>query len=210
MYKGPAKKIFLTVLVLHISIALISKNTLPKKPLPNKVTVTYSTYSPPQILPKIKKAVQKTTQKKVIKKAPQKRIIKKKNHNTKALSSLEKAIKNLNFENSFQPKGESLEVPKTSIEFEIIKAEAYVKKETLNALIQTLQDHLVLPEHGSVKLKISFSREGKVISTEIISSKSKKNAAYLKNRLPELRFPCFNHCIKDETSLEFLFRNEQN
>jgi len=212
MRKTPAKTIFISVLVLHLSLALIGKNTHKKKLPPNKVTITYSSYSTPPPPKKVlqKKVTQKTVQKKTPRKASKKRVIKKKRPDNKAALSLEKAIKNLNFENSFQAKGENLQIPKTSIEFEIIKVEANVKKETIRSLIQTLKEHLILPERGAVKLKITFNSEGRAISTEIISSKSKKNADYLKNRLPELSFPCFNHCIEGETSLEFLFRNEQN
>ncbi len=76
-------------------------------------------------------------------------------------------------------------------------------------IIAYLQNSLDLPEYGEVKMKITIDRWGTPISCEILESKSKKNGEFLKKRLPELAFPCFNDYALLGNSLEFtiMFRN---
>lgn len=76
-------------------------------------------------------------------------------------------------------------------------------------LIGYLQSALDLPEIGEVMARIEITRDGKLASCEILSSRSRKNSEFLKNRLPELSYPCFNDFRLDEPSLQFTitFRN---
>lgn len=55
-----------------------------------------------------------------------------------------------------------------------------------------LQSELILPEPGDVKAQIAIDASGKLVSCEILDARSAKNEEFLKNRLPELAFPCFN------------------
>lgn len=64
-------------------------------------------------------------------------------------------------------------------------------------LIQFLEDRLVLPERGEVKLKLALNKEGKIVSLEIIKAESVKNMEYLKNTLPQLSLPCFNTGVSE-------------
>jgi outer membrane biosynthesis protein TonB len=70
-------------------------------------------------------------------------------------------------------------------------------------LIAYLQNELDLPEYGEVKAKIEIDRFGRLIDCQILEAKSAKNAEFLKNRLPELAFPCLN----DTQSFTITFRN---
>lgn len=71
------------------------------------------------------------------------------------------------------------------------------------ALVAYLQNELDLPEYGEVRAKIEIDRFGSLVRCEILESKSAKNATFLKNRLPELTFPCLN----EDQSFTITFRN---
>ena len=67
-----------------------------------------------------------------------------------------------------------------------------------------LQESLTLPEFGEVRVQLSIERRGRLRSMEVLHTKSEKNAAFLRNRLPELQFPCLN----EDTTLTIVFSNE--
>lgn len=79
-------------------------------------------------------------------------------------------------------------------------------------LIAFLQESLDLPEFGHVRLKLEIDRFGKLIDCQIVEAKSAKNAEFLKNRLPELAFPCLNDFGKISATQTFniTFRNVEN
>ncbi|MBF8263589.1 MAG: hypothetical protein HW387_1254 [Parachlamydiales bacterium] len=79
-------------------------------------------------------------------------------------------------------------------------------------LVDHLQGALLLPETGEVRLKIAIVSPGKLASVEILDTKSKKNAEWLKNQLPLLDLPCFNDYNIIDPLLEFTitFRNAEN
>ena len=66
-----------------------------------------------------------------------------------------------------------------------------------------LQETLQLPDYGEVKAHLVINRFGKLETLEILEAKSAKNEQFLKNRLPELQFPCLN----ESASLTIVFRN---
>ncbi len=66
-----------------------------------------------------------------------------------------------------------------------------------------LQEVLTLPEFGDVRVSMTIDRSGHLKSLEVLVAKSEKNATFLKNRLPELQYPCLN----EEASLTVLFSN---
>ncbi len=78
-------------------------------------------------------------------------------------------------------------------------------------LISYLQETLDLPEYGAVKIKLRIDREGKLLESEIISSENRKNSDFLKNRLPELSFPCFNgfDIVENARTFTISFRNAE-
>jgi hypothetical protein len=79
-------------------------------------------------------------------------------------------------------------------------------------LIAYLQESLDLPEYGEVKIKLTINREGNLLDSAVLASENPKNSEFLKNRLPELTFPCFNDFGVDEKNLTFTisFRNAEN
>lgn len=81
--------------------------------------------------------------------------------------------------------------------------------ETLSAI---LQNCLTLPEFGEVIAKIGIDVSGKVTECEILETQSRKNAEFLKKRLQELSFPCFNEFGLSDPHLNFTitFRNVEN
>jgi hypothetical protein len=59
-------------------------------------------------------------------------------------------------------------------------------------LVAFLQNALDLPEYGEVEAKIEIDRYGHLVDCQILHAQSHKNADFLKNRLPDLAFPCLN------------------
>lgn len=80
--------------------------------------------------------------------------------------------------------------------------------ETISAI---LQSNLDLPEYGEVVAKIEIDASGFVTQCEIIETKSRKNADFIKKRLQELAFPCFNEFGLTETRINFTitFHNDE-
>lgn len=80
------------------------------------------------------------------------------------------------------------------------------------AFAAVLQNSLDLPEFGEVIAKIEIEADGRVSGVEILSERNRKNAEFLKNRLQELLFPCFNEFGLSEKRLNFTvtFRNVEN
>jgi hypothetical protein len=75
-----------------------------------------------------------------------------------------------------------------------------------------LQNSLDLPEFGQVVAKIEIDAAGSVTQCEILEAKSRKNGEFLKKRLRELVFPCFNEFGIAENHLNFTitFHNAEN
>ncbi len=76
-------------------------------------------------------------------------------------------------------------------------------------LIAFLQNALDLPEFGEVRAKLEIDAFGKLIECQILEAKSAKNAQFLKNRLPELAFPCLNDfgILNGKQTFTITFRN---
>lgn len=76
-------------------------------------------------------------------------------------------------------------------------------------LVAFLQNALDLPEYGEVKAKIEINCFGRLIDCQILEAKSVKNAQFLKNRLPDLAFPCLNDfgILDTKQTFTITFRN---
>lgn len=70
-------------------------------------------------------------------------------------------------------------------------------------LISYLQQLLTLPELGDVKLRLTLSREGKVISLNILTSANEKNRVYVEKTLPTLTLPPFGKQFQGEKEHAF-------
>lgn len=84
-----------------------------------------------------------------------------------------------------------------------IEAQTDSSLDDADLLIGFLQSNLELPEQGEVTMKIAIAPSGTLLSCEILREKSRKNSEFLKKRLPELCFPCFN----ETTTFTITFRN---
>jgi hypothetical protein len=71
-------------------------------------------------------------------------------------------------------------------------------------IVAFMQQALLLPEYGQVRVEVSIDKNGNLEKFTIIDTKSEKNAEFLKNQLPTLRFPCLNEAV----SLTIVFSNE--
>ncbi|HLB53074.1 MAG TPA: hypothetical protein VJK48_05130 [Chlamydiales bacterium] len=81
-----------------------------------------------------------------------------------------------------------------------------------DAVMQFLKENLQLPEFGEVVINLEIESSGHIAKIEILQTGSLKNSDFLKKRLPELSFPCFNEFALSETKLQFTiaFRNAEN
>lgn len=94
---------------------------------------------------------------------------------------------------------------KTEVQIPVLataqKNTASGSEETIASLLQA---SLTMPEFGEVRMQLTVDRRGRLRSMEVLHTKSEKNAAFLRNRLPELQFPCLN----EDTTLTIVFSNE--
>ncbi len=111
------------------------------------------------------------------------------------------------------------EIPQTkaslAIPSRVVKKAEVVEESSMDAtyneeLIAFLQNALDLPEYGEVRVRLEIDRFGYLRDCSILDSKSRKNAEFLKSRLPELAFPSFNDFSIVEITQTFTitFRNQ--
>ncbi len=77
-----------------------------------------------------------------------------------------------------------------------------------DALTVFLQEVLEFPEQGEVRAKLTLDAQGHLLQVEVLQARSEKNRDYLKNRLPELEYPCFNERTLKSREFTITFRNE--
>lgn len=70
-------------------------------------------------------------------------------------------------------------------------------------LVSRLKLALKLPEFGEVKLQLTISRAGKVVSVKNVQSKSKKNSDYAQKAIPKLHLPPFGQNFSGEKEHTF-------
>lgn len=109
---------------------------------------------------------------------------------------------------------------KTKVSSSIVLPKQVDLSKTQNPVIQSsefskqlasfLQSYLELPEFGFVIAKIEINRSGKVMQVEILESKSKKNAEFLKNRLLDLDVSGLNEEGPLEKNYEYTITFKNN
>ena len=79
-------------------------------------------------------------------------------------------------------------------------------------LVGRLKLSLKLPEYGQIKLQLTVSSTGKVLSVKGVKSKSKKNSDYVNKTLPKLMLPPFgqNFPGEKEHTFQLTLSNELN
>ncbi len=191
------KQIGIAVLVCHGLLFLfffIWNIQLPKEKKP--IAVRTITIAPPPPKPVV--------QKKVVVQPVKKNPVKKKAVVDKVAKQIDAIAAPAKPAPSF-----SVEIPK---EIEIKEVKIDVKPSYGQVVSAILKESLILPEFGEVVAKIEIDRDGRVVQTEILKAKSLKNEEFLKNRLQELLFPCFNEFGVTDNRLDFTitFHNAEN
>lgn len=120
------------------------------------------------------------------------------------LDQLSQSLETLSSHSASPPKAE-LPIPKLLTKKPAVTIEHPLDLTYAQSLIFFLQNALELPEIGEVKVSLTILPSGTLQSCEIIASKNSANSAFLKNRLPQLPFPCFNDV--DSKTLTLVFRN---
>ncbi len=209
MHFSPSKKIgalvvfFHVVLILFFVFAPLSRAIRPKKTALCVRTVL--TPKIPTMLASKPAPIAASKTKPSVKAKPQASIDLEKTAPSplKELEKNLKALEKLAFSPVFTK--EPLNLPKP-IEIAFNEAAPLEYGEALSLL---LKNSLVLPEQGEVSARITLNAEGAMIRCEILSEQSQKNSEFLKKRLQEILFPCFNGFNLNEAQIQFTitFRN---
>lgn len=77
-----------------------------------------------------------------------------------------------------------------------------------NQIAFKLKKTLRFPEYGSVKIKLTLARSGRVEKLEILASASVKNKIYIEQALPALLFPTLDNSEAGSNTFTFLLNNE--
>lgn len=194
------KRLFIFFFCLHFSGAFLvyffrqEKTPVLKKPL--QITTL-------KTLPKEKKTF-------TLKNSPKKLLSSKKvskkinNDSSKLYAQLQNTLRKSQIEPLEIIHKNELTVPEKLSSLNIDLLQEIQKDEHLDAFLKKMQNQLILPQLGRVKISIEINPSGRVKNLQILSSENEENALYLKNRLPELIFPCFNKKSKTYT---FIFKN---
>ena len=97
---------------------------------------------------------------------------------------------------SARPAAVEIDIPETPLEFVV----GYDEQ-----LALFLESALMLPEQGEVEAELCVKPNGELLSYRILSSKSKKNEEFLRKKLPNLFYPCFNEA--SNINVTVVFRN---
>jgi colicin import membrane protein len=91
-------------------------------------------------------------------------------------------------------------LPESGTSIQLSTNEVNYRDEVAYRIKQTLR----LPDYGTVKIKLTLNRSGKVITVQIISSESIKNQQYAERTLQGLIFPPFGTRFGDADRYTFL------
>ncbi|KIC70860.1 energy transducer TonB [Candidatus Protochlamydia amoebophila] len=71
-------------------------------------------------------------------------------------------------------------------------------------IAQRLKLFLKLPDYGSVQVKLTIDRTGKIAQISIVKSESSKNQQYIEKNLPTIYFPAFGTRFEGLSQYTFL------
>jgi len=212
------KKIGVVVLLVHCALLLLlmGDHLLSRKKPHKKIAVR--TFSPPKpvatarsITPSLPKPKKKATPTPQIKPKQQQTAAKPLPKKTPALQSpnwveeISKSLDAMASPAAAKPRPELILPSYLPIQAEC-EATSNQEAPLGDILIAFLESALKLPEYGNVVVKLRIDASGHLISCDILNALSKKNGEFLKKRLPELCFPCFNK----NTEFTVTFRNVEN
>lgn len=121
------------------------------------------------------------------------------------LKNLEESIEKIGKNTDKRSKPLEIEVPKEilSLEIENPFGALSFEKSYQDDLAIYLRHHLLLPEHGDIKVDLTLDRKGKVMDVKILKSKSERNKKYIEKTLSDLSFPSFGENFKNEKQHTF-------
>lgn len=128
--------------------------------------------------------------------------IEKKSSDPTLLKQLQEALSELDTLQKHPQHSDLLSIP-TTIQLSSQKQTSSSEHSYGQFLIGYLEKNLELPAMGEVKMQLDIDRQGRLVSHAVLSSENIKNSEFLKNRLPELTFPCFNDFNIDSNLLTF-------
>lgn len=193
-------KSFLVVFLGHVAaLMLLLRDSSCEKPCaPKKLCVQTVVLAPPQLVKKEiakEKAVATAPSKKKAA-APKKTEAKKKAGNSSLQNELlASASESLSKMESWHS-SKVATAPKAMAE--LVSEKGIERVSYDEEVAGFLQMHLVFPGHGSVKVRLVLERDGKLAAMTVLSSESRENEKYLKETLPNFRFPSFSAEIKEK------------
>jgi hypothetical protein len=190
----PTKKHKVIVNMVHITPP---KATSPSAPSSQKLQSAAKKPAPVKKVPKSVKTAKETQ-------APQPDKLKKSEPQVvveaSLLKEIEACIETIAAHAPSASRQTTIHIPTLSLPTSTKTIEAETSDEIIAAF---LGQSLTLPEFGEVRAFLAVDRWGHLQTLNILDAKSEKNAAFLKNRLPELQFPCLNEGV----SLTVIFSN---
>lgn len=143
--------------------------------------------------------------------APQKKVVRKtvakptpkQDEAKRLLTQIEKSLDAL--ETQKTPPKIAFDTPKTIEKLQIDQIPDN-KPSYSELLMASLQETLILPEIGEVKIKLTLKETGELLSLEVIHSSSEKNRLYLESELARQIFPPLNHKKSESFILTFCNR----
>lgn len=217
-----AKQIGLTVLFFHavlVTFILLDHTLRKSRQFPTKIAIrTFSpsiiSTAPPKTIPvtgnaspqkaantkkqgNVKKPTvsKKETPSKILKKRGESPVERKERISHEQTALLQEMAENLEILSSsteIQTPRRKLNLPSSIPKRISVDDEIQLDPSYGAALGAYLQEALDLPEYGEVKVKLTIDAAGTLLTMEILETRNKKNSEFLKKRLPELSFPCFN------------------
>jgi hypothetical protein len=208
-----AKQIALGVLVAHVSLVLflLADNlyqtwpTKRRKVIVNMVHITPPKATVQAVSPKKSEPIEKKPPQ--LKKTAAKPIKAAKpepqpDSHTALLKEIEACIETIAAHAPLPATKTTIQIPTLRVPTSATTIEAESSDEIIAVFLGQM---LTLPEFGEVRAFLAIDRWGHLQTLDILDAKSAKNAAFLKNRLPELQFPCLNEGV----SLTVVFSNAQ-
>lgn len=166
------------------------KEEAPKREAPKR-EAPKPTPKPSNKKPASKKAPQKTV-KKSVKANPEQQ---------KLMSMVQESLQTLNASGQASEKSSSKTQGKAigKLASEALTFSSHYEDE----LVSYLESLLILPEKGSVKLKLTLAREGSVEEIVIVNATSDRNRSYVESSLASRHFPPFGSQFKGEKAHTF-------
>lgn len=173
---------------------------------PAKPALSSKPKSPPQQTPKPKPTVKS---KPAVQNKPTPSIVKTKQDPDPILQEIAESLESITAKNEISHTKAALAIPSRVEKKAEVVEESSIDATYSEELIAFLQNALDLPEYGEVRVRLEIDRFGSLRDCSILDSKSRKNAEFLKNQLPELAYPSFNDFSMADLTQTFTitFRN---